>query len=95
MAEQSILSMAQVCEAAPLLSSPTSTHARGPEDALPITAEMLPTQRDLYLVRASQAAMCSRDKELGIKQPLRLPAHAGRSASSQTDCLTQREGRPE
>ncbi|MGB7190907.1 MAG: YjhG/YagF family D-xylonate dehydratase, partial [Acidobacteriaceae bacterium] len=56
MPERRILSAAQVLESDPAVYSSISTHARGPEGALPFTAEMLLTEPSGNLFGLSQNA---------------------------------------
>ena len=85
MPERRALSAAQVLEADPAVYSSISTHARGPEGALPITAEMLLSQPSGNLFGLSQNAGMGWDpRRLLDPEFLILSTHGGLRAEDGT-----------
>ena len=85
MPERRTLSAAQVLEADPAVYSSISTHARGPEGTLPITAEMLLTQPSGNLFGLSQNAGMGWDpRRLLDPEFLILSTHGGLRAEDGT-----------
>jgi putative YjhG/YagF family dehydratase len=85
MPEKRTLSAAQVLEADPAVYSSISTHARGPEGTLPVTAEMLLTQPSGNLFGLSQNAGMGWDpRRLLDPEFLILSTHGGLRAEDGT-----------
>jgi putative YjhG/YagF family dehydratase len=85
MPERSTLSVTQVLEASPSLYATILTHARGPEGALPITAEMLLTQSSGNLFGLTQnAGMGWEPQRLLDPEFLILSTHGGLRAADGT-----------